>query len=318
VSHREPERSRGYGLVIGEAFVDLIAQNDERGRVYIPKFGGSPLNVAVGLRRLGTDVKLAATLTPGTFGTALREFCLREGMDIESLSTRVQKNFIAVATPMDRHVTYEYFGDLKSLTAIKSIRPEAVRRASIIHASSTALNADPARSTVREAYECATGFRTIDPNPRPSLIDDRDSYLKGLADLFGLVDLVKVSDEDCLFLFPHMTEEEAALTIHRTYGVTVIVTRADESTVLANADSLTLVTVPHIRVVDATGAGDSFMASLLADVAQFGAPTAKAGWVEYISRANIAAAATCKETGGAESMPTSAVLNRRAPDRNYS
>lgn len=302
-----------FGLVIGEAFIDLIAQRDERGLVYLPKFGGSPLNVAVGLRRLGTPVKLAATLAPGGFGDALREFCANEDVDIATLSSPVERAFVSVATPHDGHVAYEYYGDLSGITDIEAVDPSYVRAAVVVHASSTALNADPARETVRRAYEIAPGFKSLDPNPRPSLISDRDWYLDGLASLYPLVDLVKVSDEDLRFLCSGVQTEEAALAIHRAHGTNVIVTGADAPTLLASEGQLTTVVVPPTIVVDATGAGDSFTASLLADVAQFGVPDGIVTWHEYMRRANAAAAATCQGAGGAESMPTVASLNRGRP-----
>lgn len=303
----------GFGLIIGEAFIDLIAQRDERGLVYLPKFGGSPLNVAVGLRRLGTPVKLAATLAPGGFGDALREFCASEDVDISSLSSPVERAFVSVATPRDGHVSYEYYGDLSGITDIEAIDPAYVRAAVVVHASSTALNADPARATVRRAYEAAPGFKSLDPNPRPSLISDRAWYLEGLTSLYSLVDLVKVSDEDMRFLFPDIQPEDAALAIHQAHETTVIVTRADAPTLLASDGQLTTVTVPPTNVIDTTGAGDSFTASLLADVAQYGVPSGITNWHHYMRRANDAAAAACQGSGGAESMPTVASLNRGRP-----
>lgn len=306
-------RTEATGLVIGEAFIDLIAQDESGRRIYVPKFGGSPLNVAVGLRRLGTPVRLAATLGPGAFSDALRGFCDAEDIDISSLSTLVTERFVTVATPQDGHVSYEYFGDLSALTNIESVDPEAVTAATVIHASSTALNAEPSRSTVREAFTLAPGFRSLDPNPRPSLIADKTQYLNELDRILPLVDLIKVSDEDLDYLVPGATADEAALRLHAKFGSTVVVTRAASPTLLAHDGALTSVDVPPTEVLDATGAGDSFMASLLADVSQAGVPLTTEHWHAYIRRANQAAAATCQGTGGAESMPTADFLVRGAP-----
>jgi fructokinase len=302
------------GLVIGEAFVDLIARSDGRETSYVPRFGGSPLNVAVGLRRLGTPVRLATTLAPDVFGTALAEFCAREDVDIRTLSTPVDRTFLAVATPREGRVAYEYFGDLASLTGIRPIDPRSASEAAVVHASSTAFLADPARSTVRRAVEAARGFTSLDPNPRPSLIAAETGYLDALLGLFGLVDLVKVSDEDLAYLFPGADPGEEALRLHRTYGCVVIVTRAASPTLLAHGDRVSSIEVPATRVVDATGAGDSFMASVLADVARCGRPGGADEWSDLIRRANQAAAATCQGIGGAESMPTARSLGRFGND----
>ena len=313
MTHPSVNMGNKFGLVIGEAFIDLIAQRDERGLVYLPKIGGSPLNVAVGLRRLGTPVKLAATLAPGGFGDAVREFCESEDVDIFTLSSPVERAFVSVATPVEGHVNYEYYGDLSCITNIKPVDPAYAKAAIVVHASSTALNADSARETVRRAYEAASGFKSLDPNPRPSLISDREWYLAGLTSLYHMVDLIKVSDEDLRYLSPDISTENAALEIHQTYDTTVIVTRADAPTLLAFEGQLTAITVPTTTVIDATGAGDSFSASLLSDVAQYGVPHGISHWHEYMHRANAAAAVACQGAGGAESMPTVAALNRNRP-----
>ncbi|MGX1695305.1 PfkB family carbohydrate kinase [Microbacterium keratanolyticum] len=306
-----PETRRA--LVIGEAFVDLIAQTTPAASVFVPKFGGSPLNVAVGVRRLGTPVQLAATLAPGTFGAALKDFCASEDVDIDALSTPVTHTFLTVATPREGHVQYEYFGDLSSLTAIEAVDDEIAKTAAVVHASSTVFLANPARATAVRAFRAAQGFRSMDPNPRPNLIDDREEYLRQIKAAYAEVDLLKVSDEDLDYLMPGTTAEDAALALHGEHHITVIVTRAASPTLLAYGGGITEITVPPTTVVDATGAGDSFMASVLADVAQYGQPLAVDMWVEYIRRANSAASATCQGTGGAESMPTATQLNRSNP-----
>ncbi len=303
-----------HAVIIGEAFIDLMTMPGTAQLTYIPKFGGSALNVAVGVRRLGTPVSLASTLAPGELAAALRHFCEREGVDITPLSTEVTQGFLAVATPVGGHVTYEFFGDLASLTQIDSIAGPRVERASAVHASSTAFLAEPARSTVLGAFATTAGLRTIDPNPRPNLIKDRKGYLAYLEDLYQEADVVKLSDEDFAYLKPEVTAEQAALALHREHGVTVIVTWAALPTLLAHGNVLTSVGVPPTSVVDATGAGDSFMASLLADVCQYGEPRTSAGWVTYIRRANHVAAATCQGLGGAESMPTTPMLTRGHPE----
>jgi sugar/nucleoside kinase (ribokinase family) len=49
-----------YVLVLGEALTDLIESVDHSGLVYRPRFGGSPLNVAVGVRRLGVGTEFVS------------------------------------------------------------------------------------------------------------------------------------------------------------------------------------------------------------------------------------------------------------------
>lgn len=298
-----------YAIVIGEAFVDLIAhQEPQGGHTYWPRFGGSPLNVAVGMRRLGATVKLATSTAPDTFGRQVASFFDAEGVDIQSLSTKVPRTVLSIATPVDGHVSYEYFGDLASMMTIEKIDPAQLAGASVIHASSTAFNADPVFSTVMDAYRTTTAFRTMDANPRPALIDDVRAYRDRLEGVYGHVDLIKFSGEDVEYLYPDAAVPESALTISDAHGSPVIVTRASEPTLLVVDGTIHEVAVPKVDVIDATGAGDSFMASLLADIWRGGEPATSDDWISLIQRGNVAARITCGAVGGAESMPQLAEL----------
>jgi len=62
--------------VLGEAVVDLVAEGERR---FVAHPGGSPLNVAVGLGRLGREVTLAARLSGDAFGAMFREHLAAAG-----------------------------------------------------------------------------------------------------------------------------------------------------------------------------------------------------------------------------------------------
>lgn len=293
-----------YAIVIGEAFVDLIAhQEPQGGHTYWPRFGGSPLNVAIGMRRLGATVKLATTTAPDSFGRQVAGFFESEDVDMRTLSTTVPRTVLSIATPADGHVTYEYFGDLESMMRIEAIAPVALAGASVVHASSTAFNGEPVFSTVMQAYQGSGAFRTMDPNPRPVLIDDIGQYRRRLEGVYPHVDLIKFSGEDVEYLYPGSDVSESVLKIYDDHGVPVIVTRASEPTLLIIDGTVHEVTVPAVDVVDATGAGDSFMASVLAGIWRRGAPASTEDWIIAIQRGNMAAKFTCSGVGGAESMP---------------
>lgn len=297
-------------VVVGEAFVDLIAHRDPTGALaYVPRFGGSPLNVAVGMRRLGAEVRLATTTADDAFGRQVSAFFAAEGVDATTLSSRVPRTVVSVATPADGHVSYEYLGDVASLMQIHFLPVEAVRSAKVLHASSTAFNGDPALTTVHEAYRACEGFRTMDPNPRPALVHDVAAYRQRLEAVLADVDLLKVSREDLEFIYTGQDATSTAHELHQRFDVPVVVTQASEPTLLVVGGSVHHVAVPEIEVIDATGAGDSFMACLLAQVWRGSAPAAVEDWVALVRLANQAAAITCRGMGGAESMPRESDLD---------
>ncbi len=296
-----------FALVVGEALVDLIEDTDADGSsLFRPRLGGSPLNVAVGLRRLGAPVEFV-----GAFGHRLREFLRGEGIGVDLSMDAGMGTCLSVATTQDGFVNYEYFGDAASMIQITPVDPAVVAGAAVIHAGSTVFNADPAYSTVIAAYAQDGPFRTLDPNPRPFLIPDLDEYRVRLEIATSMVDLIKLSGEDVSYLYPGIPAEDAARRIRGVGTATVIMTRADADTLLLHGDAVQHIPVPLVTLVDPTGAGDSFMASLLSDIVANGAPTSVHGWAGMVVRANTAAGMTCGSVGGAESMPRRADLDVR-------
>ncbi len=69
--------------VLGEAVVELV-ETAERG-VYRAHPGGSPLNVAVGLARLGQPTTLLARLSGDAFGGMFRRRLAGSGVDLSRL-----------------------------------------------------------------------------------------------------------------------------------------------------------------------------------------------------------------------------------------
>ena len=60
-------------LVAGEALVDLTPAHCGDGTGYLPRPGGSPYNVAIGLGRLDVPVAFLGRLSTDTFGRLLRD-----------------------------------------------------------------------------------------------------------------------------------------------------------------------------------------------------------------------------------------------------
>ena len=80
---------------LGEAIVDLVAEGDRR---FVAHPGGSPLNVAVGLGRLGQPVSLAARLSRDPFGPLFRAHLAASGVDPRHLVDAAEPSTLAVAT----------------------------------------------------------------------------------------------------------------------------------------------------------------------------------------------------------------------------
>ena len=109
-----------------------------------------------------------------------------------------------------------------------------------------------------------TAIVSLDPNIRPPLLPDHDDVARRIERLIGLADVVKVSDEDLVWLRPEESAEAVADRWLNAGAALVVVTRgAEGSTAFARSGRLD-VPAPPTTVVDTVGAGDSYMSGLLA------------------------------------------------------
>jgi fructokinase len=91
-------------LVGGEALFDLISSNPGAGlggtKAFEKRAGGSPFNIAVGVRRLGTPVAFVGKFGEDQFGEALVQFLRNEQIDVDLIvrepGTKTTLAFVAV------------------------------------------------------------------------------------------------------------------------------------------------------------------------------------------------------------------------------
>ena len=245
------------GLVIGEALIDVVQDGHQ---VVAEHVGGSPLNVAVGLARLGRDVDFLTHIGHDAYGRRIAEYVKASGAQLVSGSDSADRTTTARATvAADGSATYEFDLDWQ-LSGTPPVGPPL-----FVHTGSIAAVHDPgclAVAALVEAYRVSATV-SFDPNVRPSLIADRDLARTRIEHLVERSDIVKVSEEDLRWLDPGRKPEEIAQTWQSLGPAIVAVTMADQGAEAVCAAGVVRVPARSARVVDTVGAGDSFMVGLL-------------------------------------------------------
>jgi fructokinase len=307
-------------VVIGEALVDVVTTAE--GSHAFP--GGSPANVAVGVARLGISVDLVTRIGADANGDLL--YLHLTGNGVRLLQPRdAQSTSVAEATiGSDGAAAYDFqIGWSVSVTPPVT---EAIARASCVHTGSIAATLAPGVAVVADLVGRARPRSTIsyDPNCRPALMGDREDARRRVEANVGLSDVVKASDEDLDWLYPGRAQEDVAAQWLSLQPSLVIITKGAAGAVgMARAGTAT-VAVPPIEVRDTVGAGDSFMAAVLAGLADrdlLGAErrnqldaidiASLTGLLEFAGRA---AAITCERPGA--DPPTRAELDAARVQRD--
>jgi fructokinase len=277
-------------LVIGEALVDIVRHGDE----VIERPGGSPANVALGLARLGVPTRLHTALARDAPGDRIARHLLDAGVAIEPTSYVLDHTSTAIARlDADGSATYDF-----DIEWQLDGRP-ALAGASVVHAGSLGLFLDPGADVVLESLRAMRGHAliSIDPNIRPALLPDRSATRERFEKLAGVVDLVKLSDEDAAWLYPD-APTDAVLDRLLELGVGLAaVTAGERGAVLATSGCRVAVRGVAVDVRDTIGAGDSFMAALLAGVQRAAVPFGVLGSADLDRLGGYAAAAAAVTVG---------------------
>jgi fructokinase len=264
---------------LGELLVDFLPIVKDGETVgFRTHAGGSLLNVAVAVARLGRRAELAGGASSDMFGRFLRHHVEAEGVGTRWLIDRPGTTTLAFVATEDGEPRYAFYGDDAADTRLSAgDLPDALfRETAVLHVGSISLlrGTTPDAVLAACARQHARGLVSVDPNIRPGLVADEGAYRALLGDLFRLAVIVKLSDADAAWLAPGRTAEACAREIVATGPALVVVTCGAEG-VVSVASSRSTVRLPgfEVPVADTVGAGDTFSAGLLVQLVERGATT---------------------------------------------
>jgi fructokinase len=247
-------------LVVGEALVDVVRRPDGSVEEHP---GGSPMNVAIGLGRLGRRVDLLTWLGADVRGDAVRHHIAASNVRV--LTGNRQPTSTPVATAVldaDGVATYEFdlAWDLPERWDEPRVEPI------VVHTGSIAAVLAPGGAAVAAlvAAHRASSTITYDPNMRPALMGTPQAARPVVEALVAQSDVVKVSDEDLAWLHPGVAPTEIADEWSRLGPSLIVVTGGGEGAFACTAGGVRVTAAaPHVEVADTVGAGDSFMSGLI-------------------------------------------------------
>jgi fructokinase len=244
-------------LVLGEALIDIV----RRGKHETEHAGGSPMNVAVGLSRLGVPTTLDTWIGKDERGAVIRKHCQASDVHLVPGADGAAKTSTALATVDDQgHAEYTFDLAWELPPVPKWLHP------SVIHTGSIAAVLEPGGVSVLEAVRAGAKRATItyDPNARPQIMGPREGASLRIQEFVSLADVVKVSDQDMAYIYPDGDLMEEAANWLETGPGLVLVTKGGEGSVgITAAGRWVEVAPPPSVVVDTVGAGDSFMSGVI-------------------------------------------------------
>jgi fructokinase len=302
-------------LCLGEALVDLLP--DRRGRLEeCERFevcsGGAPANVATGLARLGLRVAFRGVVGDDPFGRLLARKLGEEGVAC-SFRFAPERPTGMWFVALDEGGERTFFSPNARFSADKLIEPADVDRALLsrarwLHLGSSAHVLPAGQAALRAAVDAARDLGVLvsfDPNVRAHLWGDLAPLRRLCRDLLPACAVAKIAEDEAELCTGEADPELAAARLVETGVGLACVTLGDRGALLRRGDDVVRAPAERVDVIDTTGAGDAFVAGLLAAICREGDPRA-IGAAEIGRAARFAtrvAARVCGRFGAVAGLP---------------
>jgi fructokinase len=255
-------------LSCGDALVDFLPVTAIDGRdAFVPAVGGSCLNVAVGMARLGVEAGFVGGISTDLFGRMIADHARTSEVDLRFATRSNHQTTLAFVRTVDGEPQYAFY-DEGTASRHWTYRSGALpfNRIEAIHVGSTTLVDEQSAAEALALVQEARGSVTVsfDPNCRPNLVGDKRRYVERMAAFAHAAHIVRMSDVDFGYLYGDDDPARRAAALLAAGASLVIVTRgAQGAEAWHKAAGSVAVAAPAGPVADTIGAGDSFQAALL-------------------------------------------------------
>jgi len=289
----------------GEALIDFTSVGDLRFQGYC---GGSPLNAATAVARLGVPVGYVTQLSTDLFGLRLRRHLEANGVDTRFVLSADAPSTLAFVEGDGESNRYVF---LANGTADSRYAPDPLPslpdETAFLHFGSVSLLVEPAATTFTRLVDAQRDRKIIvfDPNVRPTLIPDADSYRRRCQRWIAASHVLRLSDEDAAYMAAGRELDDAAAGWLASGPRVVIVTSGRDGARLFRAGRPTVaVDAVPVEIADTIGAGDTFTAAVTVALVDRGITTPDGltnlpddEWRGVLGFAATAAAINCTRSG---------------------
>jgi len=303
-------------VALGELLIDFAClSTDSDGYPTMAAHpGGAPANFLAALTKFGAKTALLGKVGTDTFGKLLTGTLQKAGIETRGLIATDDVFTTLAFVTFDEHGDREFAFSRKpgadTCIRFEELDLSLIDEAKVFHFGTLSLTDEPARTATQRcvAYAKEAGkLITYDPNLRKPLWRDLETAKEQL--IWGLTqaDVVKISDEEVEFLFG-LGVREGAQYILDNFGVKLVfVTCGGDGCWFQNRKAQGHVpSLPGIKVIDTTGAGDIFGGSAVWKLLTYGtAPEEleEAQLRDIVRFACTSAGLSTTKSGGISSVP---------------
>ncbi len=300
---------------LGEVLIDFTpcGKSEAGMALFEQNPGGAPANVLAALANLGKKPAFIGKVGDDMHGKLLKDTLDAAGIDTTGMVVD-SRYFTTLAFVSlnngERSFSFARKPGADTQLTKEEVNLDIVRNTRIFHCGSLSLTDEPARSATFYAVEEAKKAGAVisyDPNYRPLLWESEETAIRHMRSMIPYADIMKISDEETALLSGKEDPVEAVKVLLDAGVSCVVVTLGKDGALLVTKDIQVQEKGKSRKVVDTTGAGDSFWGGLLSRLSEDGV---KPGDLtedqarSYLKFANAVAGLCVEKRGAIPAMPT--------------
>lgn len=256
-------------LGMGEILIDFSPSGEAD--TYKANPGGAPANVACAMAKLGCKSAFSGKIGNDAFGRLCKKALENAGVNTDFLFISKSEPTTLAFVCLDETGNRD-FSFYREKTADVGLNADDAEKLSaadvkIFHFGSVSLTKEPSKSAVLTAVKNAKSSGAMisyDPNLRLPLWENAKAAKSTILEAMPLADILKISEEEALFLFGESDFKKAAMEIQNKYGTKIIlITRAAKGAYALINGKDYFSGAYDVKTIDTTGAGDCFLAGFL-------------------------------------------------------
>lgn len=302
-------------VALGELLIDFTEHGiSEQGNpIFEANPGGAPCNVLAMLKKLGKKTAFIGKVGKDLFGEQLKKTIEEVGIDAKNLlvdeDVRTTLAFVHTAEDGDRDFSFYRNPGADMMLKKEEVSVELIQNAKIFHFGTLSSTHEEVREATRFAIDVAKEagcLISFDPNLRPPLWKNLEDAKQEI--IYGLekCDILKISDNEVEFLCGTTDYAKAAKELAQKYDIKLIFVTLGKEGSLACYQDMIVERAGFVqeKTIETTGAGDTFCASALNYVLEYGLDGLNAEVLsELLTFANAAASIITTRKGALRVMP---------------
>lgn len=307
-------------VALGELLIDFTENGiSEHGNPLLEANpGGAPCNVLAMLQKYGKTTAFIGKVGDDNFGHMLADTVHELGIDISGLkydkSVHTTLAFVHTYADGDRDFSFYRNPGADVMLEENEVDISLIKKAKIFHFGTLSMTHEVVEKATVKALDTAKAegkLISFDPNLRPPLWSDLSIAKEKMEFGFRKCDILKISDNEIQFFTGESDILKGAQIIKEKYGIKLVCATLGKEGSYALYNDIVVKCDPFLNpnTIETTGAGDTFMGSLLNSVLDTGIENyTESSLTEMLRTANAAASIITTRRGALKVMPTLAEI----------